>query len=219
MNVIITKELTSKLEQFDICGFTCSVKVEDSESVKELVNQTQQDVVRNYQFSDLLTIPEIDDDRKGYKTLKADPNRVHLAVESLYRRILKGNDLYLVNNLVDIGNVLSIKTKRSVAVLDYDKIVGPVKIKVGNSDMEYYGIGRGKINITNLPIYCDDISPFGCPTSDTTRTMITSETKSILVMIICFQKSNKDELLDLGISLFEKYGFAQNIEKINDIKE
>ena len=85
-------------------------------------------------------------------------------------------DLYYVNNAVDIGNILSAQTQRSVAVLDEDKIEGDILIRIGK-DEPYEGIGRGNINIENIPVYCDEVGPFGTPTSDTPRTRITKRQK------------------------------------------
>ena len=70
----------------------------------------------------LLKQPRIAAARAGYKALGKDPSRYRLSTEALLRRLIKGNGLYFVNNAVDIGNVLSARTQRSVAVLDEDKI-------------------------------------------------------------------------------------------------
>lgn len=217
MKITISDELREILPYFEVLSFQCDVVFR--ESSEDVIKSIEDEVCSNYTLNDLLQIPEIDIARKSYKKLGADPNRVHLACESLYRRILKGNHLYKVNNIVDIGNVLSIKTKRSVAVLDYDKIKGDINIRIGTKDDCYYGIGRGKINVSRIPLYCDDISPFGCPTSDVDRTKITEETRKILVMIICFESSklsvdSKQKLLDLGLSLFENYANGRNTEII-----
>jgi DNA/RNA-binding domain of Phe-tRNA-synthetase-like protein len=166
-----------------------------------------------------LNIPLIKEARDAYKKLKKDPSRYRLACESLLRRLVKGNGLYLINNVVDTGNVLSILCHRSVAVLDYDRIVGPVRIRIGSEADDYIGIGRGKIDVSNIPVYEDEIGPFGSTTSDTLRTAVTDATKKILLFIICFGPSYKQEHEDLAISLFKKYGKAQNISKITIRKE
>ena len=217
MTITLCNELREKLPYFEVLAFTCDVDFNESDS--ELITEIEKEVNDTYSIEELLTIPEISTARKSYKKLGADPNRVHLACESLYRGILKGNHLYQVNKIVDLGNVLSIKAKRSVAVLDLDKISGDVFIRIGTKEDEYYGIGRGRINVNGLPLYCDSISPFGCPTSDIDRTKITENTKSILVMIICFEESllednKKQYLLDLGLSLFKDNANGRNIEII-----
>ena len=126
-------------------------------------------------------------------------------------RLIKGSGLYFVNNAVDIGNVLSVKTQRSVAVLDLDKIQGDVLIRIGK-DEAYEGIGRGQINIENIPVYCDEIGPFGTPTSDTPRTRITEETKKILLFITSFNGTDGlEEDAKLAQDLFTKYGEMMNL--------
>ncbi|MDD2681750.1 MAG: hypothetical protein PHT90_02185, partial [Bacilli bacterium] len=58
----------------------------------------------------------------------------------------------------------------------------------------------------------DEVSPFGSTTSDTERTMITKDTKTILLFIIYFKEAEHEDDFNLAISLFEKYAKAKNIE-------
>ena len=127
--------------------------------------------------------------------------------------------MYRVNNAVDAGNVLSIELAKSTAVLDYDKLQGDIYIRIGTCDDIYYGIGRGLINVTNIPLYVDEVSPFGSPTSDTERTSITLDTKKILLMVICFDELDKDKIKDISLNIFKKYAYASNINEIEIIKE
>ena len=63
-------------------------------------------------------------------------------------------------------------------------------------------------------VYIDDTGIFGSPTSDTLRTSVTDETKSILVMIMCFSQNNLNENEQLLKNLYQKYTNAKNIKKI-----
>ena len=166
-----------------------------------------------------MNTPLIKEGRDGYKKLKKDPSRYRLACESLLRRLVKGNKLYRINNLVDVGNILSIEAKRSVAVLDCDKIVNDIYIRLGTSDDIYEGIGRGIINVENIPLYEDNIGPFGSTTSDTLRTSVTLETKKVLLFVVCFSEMNINEHKALAIDLFKKYCNASNIVEITVDKE
>ena len=47
--------------------------------------------------------------RNAYKKLGKDPSRYRLSSESLVKRVVKGNDLYIVNNIVDINNLNRIR--------------------------------------------------------------------------------------------------------------
>ncbi len=217
MKIKIDQNLLNSLPDFNVIAYSMDVTIKDSSFVEELILKCEEQIMEEYSIEDVLNIPLIKEARDGYKKLGKDPSRYRLACESLLRRIVKGNKLYRINNLVDVGNVLSIETKRSVAVLDYDKIIGDILIRKGQASDEYEGIGRGKINIENIPLYEDEIGPFGSTTSDTERTMVTNETKKILLFVVCFSRNMIDEHEKLAIDIFEKYCEACNIEKI-DVK-
>ena len=192
-----------------VMSFDMSV-MPTQEPLKEEMNRLEQDIIQQLTLETLLKEPRIAAARAGYKALGKDPSRYRLSCEALLRRLIKGNGLYFVNNAVDIGNVLSARTQRSVAVLDEDKIQGDVLIRIGQ-DEPYEGIGRGVINIENIPVYCDELGPFGTPTSDTPRTRITETTKTILLFITSF--NGTDGLLqdvELAKDLFTRFGEMKN---------
>lgn len=219
MKITISKEITSKLPNFNIYAYSMNVKVEDSRIIEDKIKQLEVDIPKMYDLEHVLTIPSIKNARDGYKKLGKDPSRYRLACESLYRRLVKNKGLYFVNNVVDAGNVLSIELAKSTAVLDYDKLVGDIKIRIGTEEDIYYGINRGLINVTNIPLYVDDISPFGSPTSDTERTSVSINTKRILLMIICFDNLDSEKIESTSLNIFEKYAYANEIQKIEIIKE
>ena len=66
-----------------------------------------------------------------------------------------------------------------------------------------------------MPVYKDDISNFGTPTSDTMRTAVSNKTTKILVMIICFDNHDLMEDENLLINLYKNYANARNIEKLS----
>ena len=160
MIITINKEITDIIPAFTIIAMKMDVEVEDSEKISEMITIYEEKIKGEYSLEDVLNIPLIKEARDGYKKLGKDPSRYRLACESLLRRLVKGNSLYRINNVVDAGNLLSIEAKRSVAVLDYEKIKGDITIRIGKETDEYYGIGRGLLNVSNVPVYEDDIGPF-----------------------------------------------------------
>ena len=219
MKIYIDKSITDILPSFNVLAMSMDVKTEDSSVIEKLIEETEKRINEEYTLEEVIGIPLIKEARDAYKKLGKDPSRYRLACESLLRRIVKGNHLYKINNLVDAGNILSIDTNRSVAVLDYDKIVGDVNIRLGTEQDIYEGIGRGIINVNNIPLYDDEVGPFGSPTSDTPRTMITNETKKILLMIICFSERYYEENIKRAIEIYEEYCFASEITKIEVIRK
>jgi DNA/RNA-binding domain of Phe-tRNA-synthetase-like protein len=214
MKILIAPEIKQKTPNFYIGIMTCNVTVYDNPTVTKLIQSIEASIRENIDISEVVDLPIIKDGRNAYKIYGKDPSRYRLATESLYRRLAKGNKLYRINNVVDLGNVLSIQTRKSIAVLDYNKISGDVLIRLGRKNDIYFGIGRGKINVENIPLYEDQIGPFGSVTSDTERTMITKSTTKILLFVISF--SGKDQLIEelqLAEDLYKNYAKGTNFTK------
>ncbi len=132
------------------------------------------------------TVPQIMETRKAYKALGKDPARYRPAAEALTRRLLQGKGLYHVNNVVEVNNLISIKSGISIGTYICDAIEGDVTFRRAGEGESYKGIGRGYLNLEGLPVFSDDLGPFGCPTSDSERTMIREGNQHVIMILICF---------------------------------
>ena len=210
MKINIDSNLLEKLPEFSIVGYLMDVENNKTEIVLNMLNNLTSDI----SIEEVTSHPKIKETRDGYKKLGKDPSHTRPACEALLRRVIKGNQLYSLGDLIDLGNILSVETKRSVCVVDADKIQGDVTIRIGINGEYVEAINRGLINAFNLPVYVDNQGIFGSPTSDTIRTSVSESTKRILVMIICFsdlEKINDEQrLLDLYIN----YANAKNLIKL-----
>ncbi len=163
-------------------------------------------------FPAIREIETINQARAAYKTLGKDANRYRPSADSLHRRITKERGLYTINNAVEIINIISIESGFSIGGYDLDKIQGNICFRKGKANEEYFGLGRGKLNIGNMPLLSDDVSAFGCPTSDSERTSITENCK---VMLMVFFDFGADEclqhFLDRSSSLLEEFAGGNNI--------
>lgn len=213
MNIQIDSKIKELTPKFSVGVLKANVEVFEHENVDQVIKEFEHKINNEIDIKDVVNLPIIIDGRNAYKTYGKDPSRYRLAVESLYRRLSKGNKLYRINNVVDLGNILSIHTRKSVAVLDKDQIKGDVTIRLGLETDQYIGIGRGPLNITNIPLYADDLGPFGSVTSDTERTMIRKETNSILLFIISFSGAESlEQELQYASDIYTTYANATNIE-------
>lgn len=181
---------------------------------KEKFLEVYNGIQSKYKTEEVTKINKLKITRDGYKLLKKDPSHTRPACEALIRRVLKNDQIDNISTLVDFGNLLSIMTMKSVCVVDLDKIKGNITIRLGTKDDIYYGINRGLINVSNLPLYCDELSPFGNPTSDTERTMIQNETRNVLVMLIHFSKQDMIEDENLMLELLNEYIEFNSLIKI-----
>ena len=122
--------------------------------------------------------------RQAYKTCGKDPSRYRPSNEQLIRRSLQGKDLWSVNTAVDIGNLASLRYHYSIGCFDLQKIEGDtVTLGIGRAGEPYEGIGRGVLNIENMPVYRDAIGGIGTPTSDNERTKMDLATTSMLAVV------------------------------------
>lgn len=214
INISISNKLKEKCPQVAIACIEAKVKVSDSnEELLEEINDESKKFINKLELKDVLEIENIKASRKAYKMLGKDPSKYRLSSESLIRRLVKGLDLYKVNNIVDINNLISLKTANSVGTYDIDNIGATISFTVGDIDESYEGIGRGIINLENLPVFEDDKGKFGSTTSDSKRAMITEDTNYILMNIISFNGSEKlDTYIKDAVNLLEKYASGEEIE-------
>jgi DNA/RNA-binding domain of Phe-tRNA-synthetase-like protein len=137
--------------------------------------------------------------RKMFGSWGMDPSKYRPSSEALMRRVLKGNVLPRILNIVDVGNWGALETGWPYGCYDLEKIAGYVEIRHGKPGEQYEGIGRQILRLEARPIFADNVSPFGSPISDSTRTMITHSTSSVLV-IICAPASSGDAALRASLS-------------------
>lgn len=221
MNLKINNDILELIDSFDVIAYEIEFEndfnaLTKSKDVDEYLEKMYTKYQSLYNYDEITKIPKLKNTRDGYKKMGKDPSHTRPACEALLRRILKGSNLYRLGDSIDVGNILSIETLRSVCVVDLDKLDGDVIIRLGMKEDIYEGINRGLINVTNIPVYTDNIGPFGCPTSDTLRTAVTGATKRILVMIICFDESEKEIDEQKLIYLYQTLTKIKNMRKIGD---
>lgn len=157
--------------------------------------------------------PGIASTRAAYKALGKDPNRYRPSTESMSRRLVKGMDLYRIDALVDLVNLLSLRTGYSIGGFDRDKISGDtLTLGVGKEGEPYEAIGRGTLNIAGLPVFRDNVGGVGTPTSDNERTKMDLDTRRIVITIHQFAEDMPlDQTEQLAIRLLTEYASATNI--------
>ena len=156
--------------------------------------------------------PQIAATRRMYADCGKDPSRYRPSAEALMRRLVKGNNLYQISTLVDLVNLVSMRSGYSIGGFDADKIVGNVVAGIGREGEPYNGIGRGPLNIACLPVLRDSVSGFGTPTSDEERTAMSLETSHLLMVINAYDGGAiLPELFEYSERLLTTYADATEI--------
>ncbi len=121
--------------------------------------------------------------RTMYKRVGIDPTRTRPSNEALLRRIRKGGAIPRINALVDIINWCSVELQLPYGLYDASRIRGDVTIRLGRDGEEYAGIRKDVVHVAGRITVADDEGPFGNPTSDSARTMVTTATTQALVVV------------------------------------
>ena len=191
LDIKISEQLKSKWNNIAIGSLQADIVVKESDKLLiEKLDAACNEFALNHKVENISKLQVITDSRKAYKAIGKDPARYRLSSEALLRRIVKEKGVYKINNIVDINNLLSISSYYSICAFDITKLKPPIEFTIGTKEDEYYGIGRGLLNIENLPVFEDQTGKFGSPTSDSERVKITDETTTISMNIISFSGVN-----------------------------
>jgi DNA/RNA-binding domain of Phe-tRNA-synthetase-like protein len=214
INIKISDKIKDKSPNTVIGAIEANVVVKEyDDKLWEIIKNKCNEIQSNINQNEILKIKNIETSRMAYKSLGKDPSRYKLSSESLVKRVVKGMELYKVNNVVDINNLISLESFYSVGTYDLSKIGKKISLTVGEKDEKYEGIGRGLINLENLPVFEDEVGKFGSTTSDSNRAMINSETNHILMNIISFNGDEElNTYMDYAIELLENYADATIID-------
>lgn len=154
------------------------------EGLWEEINAFTRETVVTTQTEEIKLQPAIASTREVYKRCGKDPSRYRPSAEALRRRLMKGLSLYQIDTLVDLINLVSLRTGYSIGGFDADKIQGSdLSLGIGRAGEPFEAIGRGVLNIKGLPVYRDRIGGIGTPTSDHERTKMGLETRHILAIV------------------------------------
>lgn len=169
-----------------------------------------------YTVDSIKEMPAIQATRTAYKRCGKDPSRYRPSGEALCRRLLRGLELYKVDTVVDLINLVSIVSGYSIGGFDADKFEGDaLTLGIGRAGEPYEGIGRGELNIEGMPVYRDAVGGVGTPTSDNERTKLSLGTTHLLAIVNGYDgdTTHLQETIDYMKALLEEYAEGKNFVK------
>lgn len=192
--IIITDAIKEKCPDLHVLQIECNVKnPPTSDILWAEIEDASAKISATFQTDQIKNRSAIKATRAAYKTLGKDPNRYRPSAEALCRRILNGKGLYRLTTLVDLINLISLRTGHSIGGFDALKIDGEhLWLGIGTEEDKFYGIGRGQLNIANLPVYRDLAGGIGTPTSDEERTKLTDTTNHLLMLVNIYGKGHEE---------------------------
>jgi DNA/RNA-binding domain of Phe-tRNA-synthetase-like protein len=94
--------------------------------------------------SPIAEIPSIEAWRRAFSAFGAKPTQYRSAVEALLRRLSKQGDIPSVNNLVDLGNMISICYDLPVAAFDVAALAGPLTVRFAAGTESFTDLGSSE---------------------------------------------------------------------------
>ena len=126
------------------------------------------------------------------------------------KRIKDGKGVYQINTVVDANNLVSVVSLRSVGSYDLSTITGDIVFRPGKPGEMYPATKKRPLKLEKLPVLCDDNGPFGSPTSDSERALITEQTTDIMTVIFGFDGvEGLNENMQMMTELLVKYAEAK----------
>ncbi len=122
--------------------------------------------------------------RTMYKRVGLDPTRNRPSSEALLRRVRKGDSLPRINSMVDVCNWCSLEFQLPYGLYDESRLAGDsVELRIGRPGEAYDGIRKDTVHVEGRITLVDSLGPFGNPTSDSARTMVTTSTTEALLLV------------------------------------
>ena len=138
--------------------------------------------------------------RAMYKRVGLDPTKTRPSSEALLRRVRKGDTLPRINSMVDVCNWCSLEFQLPYGLYDANTIAGDVELRLGRPGESYAGIRKDDVRVENRITLADRVGPFGNPTSDSSRTMVTTATTRGLLVVFApreFDERRLTHVLDV----------------------
>ncbi len=214
-DIAISPELAAKCPavSLGILRYTATVTT-DTPELDNAVSAAVADTQSRYKLEDIAKLPQIANTRTAYKICGKAPSEYRNSAEALLRRIVKGLGLYKVNNVVDTGNLFSVRTGFSAGSYDLNKVIGNITLRHAPEGTHYEGIGKTSVNVGFLPALFDEQGAFGNPCSDSLRTRVTETAHDILTVIYAFSpKPDLTAALNEYEQLLKTYCHADIQEK------
>lgn len=213
LSITLSPDFRERVPTF--VGAFIEIEVTNAPTASELWREIQHfcaQLRERFTPDSLKSQPGIAATRAAYKACGKDPSRYRPASEQLARRVLQGKELYSVDTLVDLGNLVSLFSGYPTGLLDADKVEGAVTLGIGRAEEPYEGIGRGALNVEGLPLYRDALGGIASPTSDSTRTMLALSTTRLLFIINGYDgdREQMKRTIDYALDLLRRYAQGRN---------
>ncbi len=171
------------------------VKERDDVLGKE-IKEVEEEIRKRYDIEKIKDLEKVRAYRDYYWKLGIDPTKTRPSAEALLRRVVRGQSLPKINNVVDIGNLVSLITLIPIGIYDLDRIKGELRLRRATEGEVFKPIGGKEVRLKGgEPVLADEEKILHLfPHRDSRETMVRDETKNVLVVAAGVPGISEEEL-------------------------
>ncbi len=143
MRFAVEKEVFSRLE--NVCfGIVVARGIDNRNSRSEisaLLDSSIGSIRERLQDINLKEYPAINLYREAFVKLDFNPNKFMCSIEALVKRIMKGGEFPRINNIVDLGNAISLKYILPLGAHDLNKAEGDIEVRFSRPEDVFVPFG------------------------------------------------------------------------------
>jgi DNA/RNA-binding domain of Phe-tRNA-synthetase-like protein len=152
------------------------LKLEHAEFPLAIARMVSDRVRKDTQLEALSSHPTIAALRRLFKAAGCDPTRYRPSSEALLRRLLKGEEMPVIQPLVDLNNCLSACLAVPCCVMAEQNLSPPFVFRAGIPGESYESL-RGPFNLEGKPVLADELGACDAPITGGQRVKVTPETR------------------------------------------
>ncbi len=190
MRLIITDQLFELFPE-TILGVVVGHNLDNRQNppvIGDLLQEAEATAVKALGQGPIIQHPHIAPWREAYRTFGAKPKKYPSSIESLGRRVLKGQSLPRINTLVDLYNAISLRYLLPAGAEDLDKIDGDVLLTIASNaevPVKLLGEPAEKVPLPGEVLYKDNIGAI-CRRwnwREADRTKLTEDTRNVVMVL------------------------------------
>lgn len=147
MKFIVEDEVFGKLE--DACFGVVVARGIDNRNrlsaIDDMLDSNINSIREKLQDVSLKEYPPIAVYREAFVKLGFNPNKFMCSIEALTKRIMKGGEFPRINNVVDLGNAISLKYILPLGAHDMDKADADLEVRFSRQDDLFLPFGSTEI--------------------------------------------------------------------------
>jgi len=116
-----------------------------NDKILEKIKETESKIKKELSKEQLSELEEIKTWREAYSSFGAKPKKYKSSIEALLRRILDGENLPSISNLVNVYNLISIKYKLPLGADDLSLVNSNIALTFANGEEKFKAINSEEI--------------------------------------------------------------------------